>query len=66
MKIAARSVAVTLAIAALSSSALARAADTDDAENASPKPAAAPVTVKDSEVPITDTREDPNRRYSRG
>jgi hypothetical protein len=63
MKIAARHLAVTLAIAALSSSALARGADTDDAENASPKPAAAPVTVKDSEVPITDTREDPNRRY---
>jgi hypothetical protein len=64
MTMPARHVAVTLALVVLSRSALAWAGDADEEESKPPKPAAAPEAVtKQSEVPITDTREDPSRRY---
>jgi hypothetical protein len=72
-----RHLAVSLALAVLSSSAIALGADDDDTAKPSkspdgdenetdakpPKPAVRAASSKGLEVPITDTREDPNRRY---
>ncbi|HXN34484.1 MAG TPA: hypothetical protein VN894_21630 [Polyangiaceae bacterium] len=64
MTIPARHIAVTLGFAVLSIAPKARAADADDNESKPPKAAPPlPVVAKEQEVPITDTREDPNRRY---
>ncbi len=64
MIIPARHFAAAVGFAVLASAPSARAADADPSEAKPAKPASAADTPsKEPEVPITDTREDPNRRY---
>jgi hypothetical protein len=59
-----RHASVALALAILGAAPRARAKDADGADAQPAKPAPAPEAAsKDADVPITDTREDPGRRY---